>query len=156
MDKKNSICIVLICLFLNSLALKIYKSNADVPNGKVNSGLSYKKNVKRSVFVSNNFTACIHVYIKRMSTDGSAMLLTIDNVNHIRFLRLYARYPVTWFHFGTESSWILCDPTLDKMDDSCLVWRINKWHHLCFSYSESNSFISFVKVRKNSLLITLI
>ena len=48
-----------------------------------------------------------------------------------------------------ESSWVLHDPAIDDMDDSCLVWGINKWNHMCFSYSEPNSFISFIKVRNS-------
>ena len=62
----------------------------------------------------------------------------------LRFMRLYARYPYTHFHFGnTESSWII----RDILTDSYQIWKINKWHHICFSYSESNSHISLVKVR---------
>ena len=62
----------------------------------------------------------------------------------LRFIRLYARYPYTHFHFGnTESSWII----KDILTDSYQIWKINKWHHICFSYSESNSHISLVKVR---------
>ena len=59
-------------------------------------------------------------------------------------MRLYARYPYTHFHFGnTESSWII----RDILTDSYQIWKINNWHHICFSFSESNSHISLVKVR---------
>ena len=60
------------------------------------------------------------------------------------------RYPETWFKFGNSNkgngfkgSWILFDP----LENDYLTWRLNKWHHICFSYSKQTSHISLVRVR---------
>ena len=60
-------------------ALKIYESN--VGENVITSGLFYQKNIKQSgSFLTNNFSTCIRVNIKRISSiANSAMLLTIDN-----------------------------------------------------------------------------
>ena len=61
-------------------------------------------------------------------------------------MNLYAQYPATWFHFGGKgANWVLCYPKINGFD--CLIWAIDIWNHVCFSYSKSNSFMSFVKVR---------
>ena len=60
-------------------ALKIYESN--VGENVITSGLFYQKNIEQSgSFLTNNFSTCIRVNIKRISSiANSAMLLTIDN-----------------------------------------------------------------------------
>ena len=60
-------------------ALKIYESNAG--ENVITSGLFYQKNIEQSgSFLANNFSTCIRVNIKKISSKAnSAMLLTIDN-----------------------------------------------------------------------------
>ena len=60
-------------------SLKIYESN--VVEKVITSGLFYQKDIEqRGSFLTNNFSTCIRVNIKRMSSKtNSAMLLTIDN-----------------------------------------------------------------------------
>ena len=60
-------------------ALKIYESN--VGEKFITSGLFYQKDIEQSgSFLTNNFSTCIRVNIKRISSKAnSAMLLTIDN-----------------------------------------------------------------------------
>ena len=113
------------------------------PDGNVVSGLTFKRSIdQKTFFISNNFSACISLKIKRMSSEKSAMLLNIETSEGFWFFKLYARYPATWFHFD-DTSWVI----KDLWTNSYQIWKINVWHHICFSYSESNSFISLVKVR---------
>ena len=60
-------------------ALKIYESN--VGENVITSGLFHQKDIEQSgSFLTNNFSTCIRVNIKRISSiANSAMLLTIDN-----------------------------------------------------------------------------
>ena len=60
-------------------ALKIYESN--VGENVTTSGLFYQKTFEQDgSFPTNNFSTCIRVNIKRISSKAnSAMLLTIDN-----------------------------------------------------------------------------
>ena len=112
------------------------------PDGNVVSGLTFKRSIdQKTFFISNNFSACISLKVKRMSTEKSAMLLNIETSEGFWFFKLYARYPATWFHFD-DTSWVI----KDLWTNSYHFWKINVWHHICFSYSESNSFISLVKV----------
>ena len=113
------------------------------PDGNVVSGLTFKRSIdQKTFFISNNFSACISLKVKRMSSEKSAMLLNIETSEGFWFFKLYARYPATWFHFD-DTSWVI----KDLWTNSYHIWKINVWHHICFSYSESNSFISLVKVR---------
>ena len=60
-------------------SLKVYETN--VGKKAITSGLFYQKNIEQSgTFLTNNFSTCIRVNIKRISSKAnSAMLLTIDN-----------------------------------------------------------------------------
>ena len=60
-------------------SLKVYETN--VGEKVITSGLFYQKNIEQSgSFLTNNFSTCIRVNIKRISSKAnSAMLLTIDN-----------------------------------------------------------------------------
>ena len=101
--------------------------------------------------MSNDFTACIRTQLKILGIGKEARLLQIGNWKKSEFLRLYARYPVTWFSFGNPKfvSWRLRDPMIKDILYSHFVWKIDLWNHICFSYSETNSYTSFVKVRNN-------
>ena len=60
-------------------SLKVYETN--VGEKVITSGLFYQKNIEQSgSFLTNNFSTCIRVNIKRISSKAnSAMLLTIGN-----------------------------------------------------------------------------
>ena len=60
-------------------SLKVYETN--IGEKFITSGLFYQKNIEQSgSFLTNNFSTCIRMNIKRMgSKANSAMLLTIDN-----------------------------------------------------------------------------
>ena len=138
--------IIFTCIVITTISLKIYKSNVKFPNRKLISGLVYKKDVSQFKFLSNNFTVCIRVSLKTSAQDKSAMFLLIGHSKSKAFLTLYARYPETWFHFGNQNriSWILRDPEIYIYR----IWKLDTWNHICFSYSESNSYIGLIKVIK--------
>ena len=137
-------------LFLTSLAsnliaLKIFESHNVNFDKEMIHGLHHKKQSEIEITFSNSFAACIRLKVKRIARDRSVNLLTIEI-----FFSLSAQYPETWFMFGNSNqgkgfkgSWIL----YDAMEKSYLIWQLNKWHHICFSYSKQTSYISFVKVR---------
>ena len=136
--------ILLVFLISDIISLKIYKSNVELSNVKLIAGLTYKKDIKQNICLSSDFTICIRAKLRRLAYDDSAMLLLIENSKNTRFLKLFARYPATWFKFGNPNllSWIL----RDTWRNSYLIWKIEKWNHICFSYSDSNAYINFVKV----------
>ena len=76
MNKKACVCLIFLYFHLRSESLKIYKSKvdfiskfiADFLNENVNSGLKYRNSMEPSIFTSNDFTACIRVYMKRLGT----------------------------------------------------------------------------------------
>ena len=148
------IILLLFCFTSNIIALKIYQSNISYQDENVVSGLYYKKEIEQNVIFSQSLTTCVRFNFKRLR--DSSRIIVIRNSNsqiYPDFLRMYARYPQTWINFGnhehgigSKASWILRDPATN----SYLIWRTNKWHHICFSYSKSNSFVSFVKVRYNA------
>ena len=143
---KTSVTFLLCLLTCNILALEIYQSNVTFQDINVISGIFYQ-NEKLDKRVSNSsLTACIRLNMKQLSSDNT-MILMIGNLKYENFLRLQAQYPTTWFHFGNlKSSWILKDVEMKTY----LIWRIDNWHHTCFSYEKSNSYISFVKVRSKT------
>ena len=134
------------------ISLKIYKSDKsdqEFSSEKLVAGLEFQKSAKQNNFMSNDFTACIRTQLKILGIGKEARLLQIGNFKKSEFLRLYARYPVTWFSFGNPKfvSWPLRDPMTKDIIYSHFVWKIDLWNHICFSYSETNSYTSFVKVR---------
>ena len=146
LNMNSSFFTLLMCLIPTTISLKIYKSKLVVPNIEMISGLVYKKNIQQNIFVSNNFATCVRVKMKRLALDKSAIILLIEDSNNKKFLKLFARYPATWFKFGNPylSSWIIYDPALNDYG----LWNINTWHHICFSYRKLDSYTSFVKVSK--------
>ena len=143
------ILIIFICFSSTTFAFKIYKSSLEMLNTKQISGLAYKQNINQNVFKTNDFTACIRAKLKRLGIGKDARLLQIGVPKQSELLRLFARDPATWFSFGnpTFASWPLRDPMTKAITYSYFVWKIDVWNHICFSYSEVNSYTSFVKVK---------
>ena len=137
-------------IVLRVIALKVYHSkNVDLSNSIV-SGLHYKKSIEEKTSFSNSLTVCIRLRIRGLVKGyDSTKLLIIENTKY-NFFHLHAAYPETWFVFGNsnlgkgfKSSWIL----KDSLRNSYLIWRLNRWHHICFSYSKQDSRVGFVMVR---------
>ena len=139
---KAFIFIIFCCLDFTIDSLRIYKSNTEFHDTNMTLGLTFRKKVNQLDFVSNNFTVCMRTNIKRLATDESAMLLLIGYSKDVNFLRLYARYPASYITL----SWIIHRVIRDPYLKEYLIWKIDWWNHVCFSYSETNSYISFVKV----------
>ena len=144
---KTFITFLLCWLTCNNFALKIYQSNVTTQSENVISGIFYQnENMEKLSGSNNSLTACIRLNVRRLSLDNTMILMIGKNSKYESFLRLSAQYPNTWFHFGnSKSSWILNDVAMKTY----LIWRIDNWHHTCFSYEKSKSYISFVKVRSS-------
>ena len=122
------------------------------------SGLHYKNEFK-NITSMNNINICIRFNYKRLSPDTTSTRIfdiyqndKTLSINKIAssFLVLPARYPVTWFGFGLShqefsfSNWILGEPP-----DNYMIWRVNRWHHFCLSFSKYRSSITIVKVKSS-------
>ena len=137
---KPFIAFLLCWLISNIIALKIYKSNVSFQGKRVISGIFYQNKIKETLESNSSLSACIRLNIKQLSPQNTIILM-IGKAKHKNFLRLSAQYPTTWFHFGNlKSSWILNDVEMK----SYLIWRINNWHHTCFSYQKSKSYEGFL------------
>ena len=139
----------LIFLVSRCIALQVYHSNTLDINKRIVSGLHFKNNVKENIISENSLTVCIRLRVSKLAQDNSARLILIENTKKHEFFHLRAKYPETWFTFGNsnfgrgfKASWILYDP----LRNSYLLWRLNKWHHICFSYSKQDSRVGFVMV----------
>ena len=147
---KTFIEFLLIFIVSRGIALKVYNSNNVDLHKNIVSGLHYKNNIEENIVFTNSLTVCIRLKINGLIKGyASTKLLVIKNTKY-DFFHLYARYPETWFGFGNsnlgrgfKSWWILNDP----LTNSYLLWRLNKWHHICFSYSKQDSRVGFVMVR---------
>ena len=142
--------LLLTSLASNLIALKMFESHNVNFDKEMIHGLHRKKQSEIEITFSNSFAACIRLKVKRIARDNSVKLLVIE-----KFFYLYAQYPETWFLFGNSNqgkgykgSWILYDP----VENSYMTWRLNKWHHICFSYSKQTSHISLVKVSSKQIV----
>ena len=147
----------LIFLLSRCIALQVYNSNNVDINKKIVSGLHFKNNIEENIISGNSLTVCIRLKISKLAQDNSARLILIQNTKS-EFFHLRAKYPETWFTFGNtnfgrgfQASWILYDP----LRNSYLLWRLNKWHHICFSYSKQDSRVGFVMVRNQIQILIL-
>ena len=146
---KTSVTFLLCWLTCNIIALEIYQSNVTFQDINDISGIFYQNRKLEKLMSNSSLTACIRFNIKQLSSDNTIVLM-IGNAKYENFLRLLAQYPTTWFHFGNpKSSWILNDVYVK----SYLIWKIDTWHHTCFSYEKSNSYIRFVKVRSKAIFL---
>ena len=140
-------------LLSNTIALKMFKSNANDNGENVISGLKYKgKQDEKMPVLSNSLTVCIRFNIKRYGIHGKniAQILEIRNKRFL-ILGIRAGYPRSWLTLGNSNHadefnfWrMLYDPKRKSYP----LWKLFIWHHVCFSYSKQSSYISFVQVRK--------
>ena len=140
--------IIILCnLIMNSSSLKIFESTVGLEDKIAISGLQYKKKSNEKVELTHSLTGCVRINFQRLDgldVDGSSRILIIGNSNYPSrdFLRMYAKYPITWFGYGNhelgkgfKGSWPLKDPVKNNF----LIWRTNVWHHICTAYTKTSS-----------------
>ena len=145
-------------LTTNAIALKIYKSNVASNEEKIINGLHYKRQENENPILTNSLTTCVRFNLKKLGPLNNpghfwnpTPLIAIPNSNKSNwFLGIFAGYPNSRIFLDGKTSFmnmILHD--LDNLENY-LIWKLYTWHHICFSYSEPNSQIRFVKVSSKS------
>ena len=134
--------------------IKIYRSTLHIFDENAVSGLHFFNDFNYNNF-SNSLSACVRFNYKRLAGSfayGRSRIFHFPNQDFKEtffkaFVALSAEYPGTWFHLGnyernnSYSNWILLEPHGNHD-----IWNAFNWHHLCFSFEKSQSFVSIVKV----------
>ena len=136
----------------NAIALKIYESKVASKGENFITGLHYKKQGNENPTITNSLTTCVRFNLKRLGNslnpghkDNRAPLILIPGNNETYFLGIGAGYPISVIIFNKKIT-VLRDPD----SSSYLIFKLYTWHHICFSYSEQNSQIRFVKVNSTN------
>ena len=132
----------------NAIALKIYESNVASKGENSITGLHYKRQENENPILTNSLTTCVRFNLKRLGNQNNpgysnnmSPLIIIPRNNETYFLGIGAGYPNSVIIFENTIT-LLRDP----VSNSNFIWKLYTWHHICFSYSEQNSQIRFVKV----------
>ena len=132
----------------NVIALKIYESKVASKGENFITGLHYKRQENENPILTNSLTTCVRINLKRLGNynnpghkNNVAPLIIIPRNNETNFLGIGAGYPISVILFKNTFT-VLRDPD----SNSYLIFKLYTWHHICFSYSEKNSQIRFVKV----------
>ena len=137
---------------INAIALKIYESNVASKGENVITGLHYKRQENDNPILTNSLTTCVRFNLKRLGPLNNpgqfwnpTPLIVIPNSESKWFLGILAGYPNSRIFLDGKTS--IMNMILHDLDnDNYLIWKLYTWHHICFSYSEANSQIRFVKV----------
>ena len=142
-------------LMTNCIALKIYESTVPSKGEKIQTGLHYKRQENDNPILTNSLTTCVRFNLKRLGnlnnpgySNNISPLISIPSET-LFFLGIIAGYPESWMVFENYNygkKFHISKVLLDPVSDSYLIWKLFTWHHICFSYSEQNSQIRFVKV----------
>ena len=149
---------------INAIALKIYESNVAREGEKIITGLHYKRGENENPILTNSITTCVRLNLKRLGSvnrpefsNNPAPLIIIPSSEKNWFLYILAGYPESWIileNYNYGNNFYIFKVLLDPVSDSYLIWKLYTWHHICFSYSEQNSTIRFVKVISTAHLST--
>ena len=141
---------IAILIVSGTKGIKVYRSTVDFLDEKL-SGLHFLNNQNPAKF-SQSFGLCLRFNFKKLGKSSDITKPTIIYIPNPHskksFVRLRAEYEGTWFHLGNYerqnafSNWVLFEPP----DNFYLIWSANKWHHLCFAFEKSTSFVTLVKV----------
>ena len=146
---------------INAIALKIYESNVASKGENIITGLHYKRQGNENPVLTNSLTICLRFSLKRLGPLNNPghnwnpiPLIVIPSSKTNWFLGIVAGYPQSRIfldpnqNYGDTSfiNMILHDPD----NDNYLIWKLYTWHQICFSYSEQNSQIRFVKVSSSN------
>ena len=125
-------------------SLKVY--HALLPNETVwkQSGLHFQKE-NQNIVISGSVTFCVRFRFQELS--WSTKLWEIKKPNSNAFMWLSPRYPETFFFFGQSINGETFNQVLkDPERNTFILWFLNTWHHMCFSFDKSLSFTRFIKV----------
>ena len=146
-------------LMTNGIALKIYESTVQSKGKNITTGLHYKRQENENPTLTNSLTTCVCFNLKRLGngnnpgyTNNMSPLIIIPSET-LFFLGIFAGYPESWIVFENYNygkQFHIAKVLLDPVSDSYLIWKLFTWHHICFSYSEQNSQIRFVKVSSSN------
>ena len=146
---KALIKLTFLVLLPNVIALKFFKSNKNDIGEKIISGLHYKSKYddKRPV-LSNSLTVCVRFNIERYGVRKNPAQILWLGYKQL-FFGLRVNYPLSGMilvnsNNGNEFSFFRL--LYDSKRKNYPMWKVHIWHHVCFSYSNQNSHISFVKV----------
>ena len=138
----------------NGIALRIYESNVASDQKNVITGLHYKRQKNENPILTNSLTTCVRLNLKRLGNLGNseysnnpAPLIIISSSNATYILGIVAGYPDSAINFNGQILFLH-----DPVSNSNIIWKLYTWHHICFSYSEKNSQIRFVKVSSTNCI----
>ena len=151
-EMQTFIKLIFLFLMTNAIALKIYKSNIANNGEKIINGLHYKRQENENPILTNSLTTCIRFNLKKLGPLNNpghiwnpTPLIHIPKNESSWFLGILAGYPNSRIFLNGTTSFL--NMILHDLDnDNYLIWKLYTWHHICFSYSETNSQIRFVKV----------
>ena len=141
---KNMCCPFLLILnATTTLALKVYK-NVPNENPGAQSGLHFLK-TNQNIVISGSVSFCVRFRFQELS--WSTRLWEIKKPNSNAFMWLSPNHPTTFFFFGQSESGETFNQVLkDPGKDTFILWFLNTWHQMCFSFDKSLSFIRLIKV----------
>ena len=125
-------------------SLKVY--HALLPNETLwaQSGLHFQ-NANQNIVISGSVTFCVRFRFQELS--WSTRLWEIKKPNSNAFMWLSPNYPTTFFFFGQSESGETFNQVLkDPGKDTFILWFLNTWHQMCFSFDKRLSFIRLIKV----------
>ena len=134
---------------INAIALRIYESNHASKGEKIITGLHYKRQENENPILTNSISVCVRVNWQRLGKIDTVPLIIIPSSDKTYFLDIDARYPDSYvwldiLKYGKPS--YISKGLRDPVSNSNLIWRLYRWHHICFSYSKQKSQIRFVMV----------
>ena len=132
-------------------SLKVY--HALLPNETfwAQSGLHFQ-NANQNIVISGSVTFCVRFRFQELS--WSTRLWEIKEPGSNAFMWLSPNYPTTFFFFGQSASGETFNQVLkDPGKDTFILWFLNTWHQMCFSFDKSLSFIRLIKVGKHLFIM---
>ena len=152
---KNMSCPFLLILnATTTLALKVYK-NVPNENPGAQSGLHFLK-TNQNIVISGSVSFCVRFRFQELSWSTRLWEIKKPNTKITNaFMWLSPNYPTTFFFFGQSASGETLNQVLkDPGKNTFILWFLNTWHQMCFSFDKSLSFIRLVKVGQIIFIIS--
>ncbi len=132
--------------------LKVYQSTAPLSNDKVLSGLTLLPPEGSNFILKDmpGITICCRFNFKRLVFLKSFVMMIQPPGNPApwELAFFFAGYQMSFMGFGNSDSrgsvpsWIM----KDKEEEDFLTWTANRWHHICYAYTATTSWIQLIKV----------